>query len=317
MKQMVAAFGADFHFWPNPPIYRSAEEDWYAAMDRPLRELRRLLKKNNIPFFVAGDAFEAEDPDFELANWLMDKLPEKTFAIPGQHDLNYHNLDLIKKTAFWNLVMSGTIGYLYPEESHRFEVKGKVLQVQSKPWGFEIEKLEKEEDADIFIYLAHQYVFKDRETCYSQVSEDKNVSHLKKLLKQVDVAVFGDNHIPFSATVGKTQILNCGTLLRRKVDERKIKTGVWLLFDDLSVERYEFDQSKDVFLEMNLKQDLTKEEEKFAAELLKELEELDTISVSFQEEILRYMEKEKFSKVIVQKIKEIFKKYKEVENDDN
>jgi hypothetical protein len=58
-----------------------------------------------------------------------------------------------------------------------------------------------------------------------------------------DTVVFGDNHHPFSTA--QNHVFNCGTFLRRKLDEVDIKPRVGLIRSDGTVEPYELDISQD------------------------------------------------------------------------
>jgi len=249
MKKPCAIFTSDWHIWGRPPIWRSAEPDWFKAMDRSLRQIRRYQKLNeDLPVIMPGDIFDFYNPPPEVVNWLIRKMPKNVYAIPGQHDLQNHALDLIEKTGFWTLVEAGVVHFIPANKSEIVSTisGGPLLQIASKPWGCEeLNELKKSNLAEIFVFIAHQYVFKDASTSYVGADKSANISCSKEQLKEVDVAVFGDNHIPFLGKVGKTKVVNCGTMIRRKIDERYYETGFVVLYDDLTLGKIPFDISKD------------------------------------------------------------------------
>lgn len=313
MKRAVAIFCSDWHIWGRPSLYRSVEPDWFAAMARPLRQIKRFQKLNGNPIvFVAGDIFDFYRPEPEVINWLIRNMPKNVWAIPGQHDLQNHVYDLIKKTGFWTLVEAGAINELTAEGiEFTLDDEGKTMKAFGKAWGVEPPQNMGCGSADFIVYLAHQYIYDTDATKYTDAPKEMNVKKLKETLRGVDVACFGDNHIPFTCKVGKTQVINSGTLLRRKVDERNHEIGFSVLYDDGTVERELFDVSKDQFAQITITKKDEEKHDKLAAELLQELEELDTMTVDFEEELTRYIDNNKYSKKQKAMIAKTFTKYRE------
>lgn len=310
MKKPIAILTADWHIWGTSPLFRAAEEDWFSAMRRPLRQIRRFQKKNNdIPILIAGDIFDRYNPPPETVNWLMKNMPPNCYAIPGQHDLQNHNLELIEKTGFQTLVEGGKLQALNAWEDAIIDIDDFELQIAAKPWEQEREIPKKEDGVDCLLYLAHQYVYCGQGTHYQGVTSDHDIKKLKEILNEVDIAVFGDNHIPWESTLKKTKIFNCGTLLRRKVDEREYRTGFGVLFDNKTVERIFFDTEDDKFSQCIITHNDQNESNKITAELLEELEKLDTISADFRVALERELDRCKCSKTVKQISKEILDNY--------
>ena len=44
-NKVIAILSADWHLSHHPPVWRSAEPDWYAAMQRPLEEVSTKQKQ--------------------------------------------------------------------------------------------------------------------------------------------------------------------------------------------------------------------------------------------------------------------------------
>jgi hypothetical protein len=248
---VIAILVADIHLSHTPPIARSAEPDWYAAMARQLDELHKLIRKHkDAIIFCAGDVFDKWNPPVELVNFAIEKLPFM-YAVPGQHDLPNHRYDLMPKSAFWTLVKSAIIGLITPDRpiswSNRFDRK---IIVHGFPWGSDIQPVKKADDA-IYLAVAHKYVWKDSKTSYVGAPKENRVEKLANQLAGFDCSVFGDNHLGFSCEIetptGNHHLLNCGTFFRRKIDEIDYSPHVGLLHEDGSISLHFMDVTEDKF----------------------------------------------------------------------
>ncbi len=225
-SQIVALAVADIHLTHAAPTFRSAEPNWYAAMARPMRELRKLQELHQVPILCAGDVFDRWDSRPELINWAIKNVPHM-YSIPGQHDLPQHRLDDISKSAYWTLCEAGVLSNLSAGEPWKMK---KDVWIWPFPWGHEPEIGDSEEGV-LNIALVHQYVW-IKGSSYPGAPADQRVS-LKRKLTAFDVAVFGDNHQGFLTRIGtKTTVFNCGTFFRRKADEAGYRPQVGLIYRD-------------------------------------------------------------------------------------
>ncbi len=227
--KVVALLVSDIHLSLEPPIARSVEPDWLEAQGRQLDELRALAGGYKVPVICAGDLFHHWKSPPELINFALDRLPDGMFAIPGQHDLPHHSLSDMHKSGFGVLNSTGKIKYL----DHVAQI-GNIV-IHPYPWG----KIPKEGAAKTFqdpklisIAVIHAYCWM---TGYGfPGAPDK--SKVKKFhLKGFDVALFGDNHIPFLTRTQGCVVLNHGCFIRRRSDERDIGPQIGLLYSDGSV----------------------------------------------------------------------------------
>ncbi|GAG04154.1 unnamed protein product, partial [marine sediment metagenome] len=152
MSKVLALLCSDLHLSHVPPAARSAESDWYAAMKRPLDEIRELARLHGkadglkqVKILCAGDVFDSSGADRrrwnsppELINFAIDALPEGMYCIPGQHDLPNHNYGEIKRSAYWTLAKAGKLHNLPPGKSMLLRLDGSAT-VTAFPWGYEIE----------------------------------------------------------------------------------------------------------------------------------------------------------------------------------
>ena len=111
---VVAIACSDIHLTLTPPAARAKEPDWFAAMLRPLNELRHLAKIHEVPIICGGDVFDTWRVPNELVNWAIQHLPEM-YSIPGQHDLPFHQIDDIDKSAYRTLEWVGVLKQLPSE----------------------------------------------------------------------------------------------------------------------------------------------------------------------------------------------------------
>lgn len=291
MSKVIAIFCADLHLSHTPPVARSAEPDWYAAMARPLKELRELAERYGCPVICAGDVFDRWNSPPELINFAMGELPEM-YAIPGQHDLPHHNYDDIKRSAYWTLVIAGVVKEIDP--IFRTAIPGGAI-LYGFPWGKEVEGLDeqllKECPIDVLrVAVIHAYCWLGK-SGYPNSPKGSHLSRYGARLKGYDVAVFGDNHQGFVADY-ECMVFNCGCLIPRRQDEREYKPAVGLLLDDGSVQRHELDTSQDKWLDVEDDPVGTGSVEGLD-EFLDTLNELDVHCLDFREAVVRYLDENK------------------------
>jgi DNA repair exonuclease SbcCD nuclease subunit len=311
MAKVIALAVADIHLQHTPPVARSGESDWYEAMARPLKQLADLEEKYNVPVIIAGDIFTNWNSCPQLVNLAIAHFGSFSYrhiiAIPGQHDVPYHNLDNMKQSAFTTLceadVIETTLGcfltrFGFPDESSRVE-KGVV---HSSPWGTKITPNEsRKSDDEIHIAVAHQYIWTGKHR-YTKAPEELRIDHLKDKLEGYDVAIFGDNHDGFITKIGDCNVINCGCLIQRRADERDYKPMVGLIYDNGTIKPHYLDTSKDVWLEEE-GSELVGDSEGLDL-LLNELKELNPDSLDFREAIERYTESEKVDEEVRKAIEE-------------
>lgn len=237
---------SDMHLSHTAPVGRSAEPNWYDAQARMLDQLRALQEEHDVPIICAGDVFDRWNPPPSLINFAIRYMPPM-WSIPGQHDLPNHRYDLVHNSAYWTLVESHVLRNLY----------GAVpltpgLEIIARPWECKWDEPPPEKDIRRLL-VTHSYIHKKAHG-YHGAPEDQKVSGYADRLKPYDVAHFGDNHSPFQAKCNGCQVVNTGTMMQRKRDERAYAVGVNLLLydeqlDDISIQRHYFDTSEDVWVE--------------------------------------------------------------------
>jgi hypothetical protein len=243
MSKIIAILCADIHLSHRAPIARSAEPDWYKAMKRPLKQLCDLAADYSVPVICAGDVFDRWNSPPELINFALTHLPEM-YAVPGQHDLPNHSYEERKRSAYWTLVEAGRI-----TELGKGDVVGSGLLCNGFPWGEDVRPPIKEDG--MWVAVIHKYIYRTDEG-YPGAPKEQRVAGYSKALEGYDVAVFGDNHIGFHWDGDNRtfcQVFNCGSLMRRNIDQRDYEPMVGLLHSDGTVKPHFLDCSEDKFID--------------------------------------------------------------------
>jgi hypothetical protein len=283
----IAVLCSDIHLQERPPVVRSNEPSWWAAMQRPFDEIGSF----GVPIFYAGDIFNHWRSPPELINWAIQHLPPG-FAVPGQHDLPLHNLLDLHKSAFFTLLETGTLSLLMPDKP---TLIGKKIRAWGFAWGQPLRSCSIKKEPDrINLAIVHAYVWRQGYN-FPGATEETRVSAYAKALHGYDAAVFGDNHKGFTTYKSGCNVINAGTLMRRTIDEINYCPQVGLLMEDGTIEPYQLDCSEDKLLPRTEAKLI--EEETFKMEsFLQELEKLGHTNLDFRQAVLDYLITYKVSK---------------------
>ena len=292
MSEVLAVLCSDLHLSHRCPIARSAEPDWYAAMKRPLDELRQLAEGYDVPIVCAGDLLDRPSEPAELVNWAIGNLP-KMYSIYGQHDIFYHSSDSLPRTAYWTLVECGVIINLEQVNSMHYGSQGKSIFVFGYPWRTEIWPANREIGV-VNLAVIHKYLW-TKGSGFPGAPTENHISASVSQLQGYDAAVFGDNHNSFIAYADKCSVVNPGTLMKRKLSERDYKPMVGLLKDDASIEPHYLDCSQDKWMEDV--DDLTEKETIDTSHLIESLETLQE-ALDFEGAVVNYIRQNTPSKKV-------------------
>lgn len=291
----VALLCSDLHLSSRAPAWRTAEPDWFEAMARPIKEIRDLATLHDIPIICSGDVFDRWNSPPELINFAAQHLPHM-YAIPGQHDLPYHNLDDMHRSAYATLIRTSTIFHMAPGGRYylpqSLKKTGVVVAVSPFPWGEPITPANCSQDLRdhkvIHVAAVHAYCWRKGKS-FPGAPEDKRVGAYASQLQGYDVAVFGDNHQGFLGQAGDCIVYNNGGFMRRKSDEADYRPHVGLLMSDATVQLHYLDISKD--LHIDTKAAKIVEDASFSVEeFVKELASLDSRSFSYPSAVKEYLE---------------------------
>ena len=295
-NKVEAIVCSDIHLSNNPPIARSNEPDWYAAQARILKQLKRVSDNERVPIICAGDIFDRYNPPPSLINFAIENLP-KMYAIPGQHDLPYHDYENLQKSAYKTLMMAGNI-----TTSNEIGWPIGNLVLTGFPWNAKITPPIKTLKDKLSVAVVHKYIWAVGIN-YPGASKESNVSGFKKELARYNTAIFGDNHKSFSSVIGQCFTYNCGCLIKRHQDDRDTSNGVGLLMSNGSVKFHELDYSEDVWIDDPEEKTtaISPELEEFVTELM----DMQTSNLDFREVVLNYILDNKVEAGVAKLIKEL------------
>lgn len=297
MPQSIAILASDIHLSHKPPIFRSEEPDWYATQKRYLDELAGLASERVVPIVYAGDIFDKWNSPAELINFAIDNLPPGC-AIPGQHDLPNHRYEDIQKSAYWTLHKAEVI-----DDLGRTFVRNNQLALFPFPWGKTVQPASDTFDIyeGVMLAIVHSYIWQDEKTCYPGAVLSQHVKGYD--LTGYDAAVFGDNHKGFIARYNDCNIMNCGTFMIRKSDERAYRPMVGILYEDGSIKPYYLDTSKDVYCESEIVEKVEKVQQHFD-HFIQDLRTLGMDALDFRQAIKHRLDNENVSLQVRQAVLE-------------
>lgn len=231
-KRPVALIASDLHLSSKCPPARSRELDWFKCMRTALLRLNQLQEKLDVPVIWAGDIFHKWNSSAELINFAIDAMPSVNWAIPGQHDLPFHNADLIHKSAYWTLVRAKRIRHLEATKIVRLSSK---VSIVSFPWGAPLRQRPASIN-HIAVAIVHKYCWMGDHR-HAKADHKSNCRQYDKQLAGFNTIIFGDNHRPFTRQPSSTRplIFNCGGFMQRNADDDFVpRFGV--LYDDGSIQ---------------------------------------------------------------------------------
>ncbi len=284
----LAIFCADLHLSDKPPIARSGEPDWYEAMARPLKKIRKVAKKNQCPVICAGDIFHKAKSSPELEIFAMGYL-QGWFTIAGQHDLPNHRIEDIDKSSYGVLISSGIIHPLVC-------VGEEPLYFTGFQYGQELKLQERERKGSLSIAVIHQLAW-HKERPFPGAPDSGNVKNIMKQLKGFDYVFCGDNHTSFQFHAGKRLLTNCGSIMRRTSDQIEYEPKAWVLWSDGVVDSFSLLDDNEVMScehieEKELKEERNEKLDSFVKSLIDKGIEFD---ISFKVNMNSFMASEKIS----------------------
>lgn len=310
----IAVLCSDLHLSLQAPACR-ADKNWLDVQAFYLGQLKKVA--NGLPVLCAGDIFDRWNASPELINFALERLPDNMYCVPGQHDLPNHSMDQIHRSGYGVLINAGKIKQLHPNISPE---AWNSMHVYGFGWGQKITPVHKREDwghkIPVHVAVIHKFIWINEETKYPGAGEDSQLKSFAKQLKGYDAVVIGDNHkgwvrlpsltkdesFKSQSYLPKTDVINCGTFIRRKSDEEDYHPAIGILFDDGTIERrYCLDTSIDKF-HAN-----AKVREAIAvnmAQFINQLENLGEHGLNFEEAVRNHLRGEEFDdetkKIILQ-----------------
>jgi hypothetical protein len=243
-KNVIGLACGDLHLMDKPPAARAGERDWFFAQKRVLVQLKELVEKYEVPIIYAGDTLDYWDCSPGLINLALRHLP-KGYGVAGQHELPYHSFDSFDRSALCTLLKADKLNFLHENGPVRLE----GMDVYGASWGQTVTPFPLGRN-ELDIAVIHRFIWCKGHGFPGAPKEGHiNDRELNKELRNYDIVICGDNHKPFTARLKSgTLVYNCGSLMRRHIDEVDHKPSVGLIYSDGSMERHYLNTSKDAFI---------------------------------------------------------------------
>jgi|694.fasta_scaffold01606_16 hypothetical protein len=272
-KTALAILCSDLHLRETAPSAR-AEKDWYEVMENHLNALGKASSRWGVPIVCAGDVFDRWNPSSELVRFAIQKLPPLN-AIPGQHDLRYHDYESRLRGAYGCLVAAEI---LWDIPVGRWDgVPAEMVQVWAMPWGRWEPPTKAENFYGIKLGVLHKYAWSNQFNCHAKADES---SRFERLYPNLDAMIIGDNHIPWMLP----NVMNHGGFIPQNADQKSLVPHYGVLMSDGSIEKHPYDVPEPIWLESWQPQ---VEESKIASEVIQELQDLQHTGDSFLETLER------------------------------
>lgn len=212
MRKVDAILTADWHIRATTPECRL--DDFLSAMWQKVEAVFSLAQTHQCPILIAGDIGHRS----QWPNWLIEKFIHLInkykviiIAIPGQHDLPQHNLDLRHRSAYGILV----------EGKHIQEpALNDWALIAGFPFGIRLKH------SEINIAMAHQMVIEGKPDWPGQ--QAYNAAGLLKKFPEYRLILTGDNHKAFVIKYKNRLLVNPGSLMRTTATQVEHKPRVYL-----------------------------------------------------------------------------------------
>ena len=287
----------DIHLRDTKPTCRT--DDYLDALGKKLDFVRDLQKKYVYPVCDSGDLFDKWKPSPFLLQWAISKLPEM-ITVPGNHDLPQHNIDLYNKSGLSVLEAAGVIQVLRGD-SIEMVYEGKCINVHGVPWGSKPNGgASKEHDRNVLIWHTLAYIGKPP----YPGCDVPDANYILDAYPEYDLVITGHYHKSFVIEKDGRVLVNPGSLMRSTADQIDYEPKIYI-WDSLnnSVRPVYLPIEKGVVSREHI--DVKNERDERISVFVEKLNENIDVSLSFEDNLERFMKKNKTRKELQEKIWEI------------
>ena len=231
MKLLITG---DWHITDRKPANRTDENYFETVMGK----IQFILdfytdRSGELTILQPGDFFDSSRASDFIKGKLINKLLEK-FAFPfeselytifGQHDLRYHSSEK-NNTPLGVLKEAGTVEIIENKLPclAMQGLNGKKLIIHGANWGEEIPEIR--ESNDFNILLTHRMIIDGEKLWEGQTGFDTAEDLLDN--HDFDLIVSGDNHKAFVVEKDGKTLVNAGSLMRNRIDQKDHKPRVYV-----------------------------------------------------------------------------------------
>ena len=295
-KQVSAILCSDLHLREDTPKCRT--DDYKAAQLKKIEWLNHLAATHCCPILCAGDIFDKWNISAEMSAWAIENVPQM-YAIPGQHDLPDHNLELIKKSGFNVLKVANIIDpynnsfhTLYKDIPINFIMFpfGEALEGYKLPIGFGWRS----------IALIHTLVLGPKDA----KMKGSTVQEIFDKMPKFDLIICGDNHKSFVVRNNNYAdgclFVSPGSMMRMTADQIDYKPRVYLWYADTNtVEPAYYPIESGVVTREHIDK---KQEKEMILEAFVQSTQGGEVTASFEKNMEKYLQQNKVSANVESKI---------------
>lgn len=191
---------ADLHLREDRPICRK-DEDWFKSQEYDLNEIKNIAEKESVDqVWVLGDIFHTPTVPAKIVNLAIDSFNAIAKSgigvklLAGNHDLPYHNVELIDKCS---------LGILNRSFNH-IESWGN-LKVEAYDFG-----TENPSDTNVNTVCIHRLIFPSEKRELAKLSGACTTENLIDEFPNVKNIFMGDYHEGYIETIGNTNFVMPG-----------------------------------------------------------------------------------------------------------
>lgn len=298
-KNPDAIITSDWHLRDDVPKCRT--DDFLQTQANKLKWLKEFqdgIHSNvSIPILCAGDIFDHWKPSPWLLSMCMSNFPRNIYAVPGNHDLPAHNLELLEKAGIWTLHKARKMKILEP---FPITIMKDGFDLTGFPFGTKLECVDSERKRKVAI--AHVFTYKGRKPFPGATGSVRSVM---KKLKGFDLIITGDNHKPFTHYDESTgqRLVNPGCLTRQSAAEADYRPRIYLWYAETNeIKPVYLPTDKDAVSREHLDKERARDD-RIDAYVSRLTDEVD-MGLDFHENLRQYCIANDVSKPIQTKIRE-------------
>ena len=215
----------DFHIDYNKPEKR-LDKDYFGTVMKKIAVLLSSAQQMKCDFILQpGDFFNSHKANDFLKRYMIKMLRKsgiKIITVFGQHDLRFHSSD-IRNTPLGVLQAAGVV-YLAPQwEPLDF---GDV-NIYGASWYEEIPEIQNKDAFNILV--THRMILEEK---IWDGQTDGTFGNKLLRTSPFDLIVSGDNHAHFTYQVGNRHLVNCGSLMRTRIDQFNHRPAYYIFDTD-------------------------------------------------------------------------------------
>jgi len=296
----TAICSADWHIRSDTPTCRT--DNYSGAQKKKIKFILDLAGKHDCPILIAGDLGHRPVWGDELLNLTINIIAPKLrdnveiIMVPGQHDLLNHRIDMWDKRGLGVLEKKGLLKYEYDYIS----IYKLQTNIHSFPYG---KKIKETGFSDINIALCHMMVIKSQKDKLWPDQKTHSAQWYLKKFPCYDLIVTGDNHQSFVTEYEGRFLVNPGSLMRMTADQINHKPSVYLWYaKENKVERVYLPIEKNVIDRSHI--EVKENHEEKINSFVQCLQDNIDIGFSFNDNLDRYIKKNKLKRPILNELKE-------------